>query len=133
MYLALAVSSITNLVSEIGAAMSRPPELKIQIRQRSLLTHLTFFSTLTISIFMYIGKAGHEPEALHHLDNLWCNDLGVMQGQTFASPTIFPSVFFWIELNRTAFYPSANFFQALVTAESTSAKTAMNRQVLSAY
>lgn len=41
---------------------------------------LEFLPTLTISIFKCTEKSSCEPEALCHLDSLWCNDLDVMQG-----------------------------------------------------
>lgn len=39
-----------------------------------------FLPTLTISTFKCTEKSSREPEAPCHLDNLWCNDLDVMQG-----------------------------------------------------
>lgn len=41
---------------------------------------LGFLPTLTISISKCTEKSSCEPEALCHLDSLWCNDLDVMQG-----------------------------------------------------
>lgn len=41
---------------------------------------LEFLPPLTINTFKCTERSSLEPQALCHLDNLWCNDLDVMQG-----------------------------------------------------
>lgn len=50
----------------LGQAMQAPKSLE-------------FLPALTISTFKCTEEPSREPEALCHLDNLWCNDLDVMQ------------------------------------------------------
>lgn len=51
----------------LGQAMQAPQSLE-------------FLPTLTMGTFKCTEQSSREPEALCHLDNLWCNDLDVMQG-----------------------------------------------------